>query len=58
MLADYLEYAALGLALALVFAALCVLFIRYERGRRRAYEKMSPEERKELKVFQGVFRRR
>jgi hypothetical protein len=59
MLAEYLRYALLGLAIFLVFVGLCFVFIRYEQTRRRALEKMTPEERKEAKVFQqGVFRRR
>lgn len=59
MVAEYIQYALIGLAVALGFAVICYLSIRYERGRRRAYDRMTPEERKEEDVFRrGVFRRR
>ena len=55
MVAEYLWY---GLAGLLVFAAVCWVNIRYEQGRRRAEENMTPDERREAKAFKGVFRRR
>ena len=59
MIADYGWYALYGVLGLLVFAAVCWVSIRYEQGRRRAYEKMTPEERKEEDLFRrGVFRRR
>ena len=59
MFAEYLEYALYGLAGLLIFAVVCYVCIRYEQGRRRAEETMTPEERKEGAVVRrGVFRRR
>ena len=58
MLADYVTYALYGLGGAIGFDAVCWVMIRYEQGRRRANDQMTPEERREAKVFQSVFRRR
>jgi len=59
MLAEYLQYAFIGLGIALGFGVAWYVSFRYEQGRRRAYEKMTPEQRREAEVFRrGVFRRR
>lgn len=59
MPADYVQYALVGLGIVLGIALLCVVSIRYERGRRRALDRMTPEERREEEVFRrGVFKRR
>lgn len=56
---DDLWTALYGLGGVIAFAAFCWVFIRYERGRRRAEEAMSPQQRKQAEVFRrGVFRRR
>ena len=58
-IANHGWYALYGMMGLLVIAAVYWVSIRYEQGRRRAYEKMTPEERKEEDVFRrGVFRRR
>ena len=59
MIAEYVQHALIGLALVLGFAVVCYLSIRYEKGRRRIYERMTPEEKREEAVFRrGAFRRR
>lgn len=59
MVAQYAEYALVGLAAVVGFALFLYVFIRAERGRRRAYDEMTPEERREEDVFRrSVFRRR
>jgi hypothetical protein len=50
MLLEYLWYALVGLLLVLAFAGALVLNIRYERARKRAEARMTPEERKERDV--------
>ena len=50
MFADHLWYALVGLILALVFVGALLLNVRYERARRKAEAKMTPEERKEREV--------
>jgi hypothetical protein len=57
MLYDYLWYAVAGLAAAAAFLAVLALNIRYERGRRRAWERMTPEERKQREVFGNALKR-
>jgi hypothetical protein len=51
MFTDYLWYALLGLLVALAFVAALLFNIRYERARRRAEARMTPEERKEKDVI-------
>jgi uncharacterized protein (DUF58 family) len=50
MLVEYLWYALFGLLAALIFLGALLLNVWYERGRRRADAKMTPEERKEKAV--------
>jgi hypothetical protein len=57
MLYEYSWYALIGLLLVLVFIGALVLNIRYERARRRAEAKMTPEERKRRDVFANAARK-
>jgi hypothetical protein len=57
MLIDYLWYVLMGLLLALVFVGALLLNIRYERARRRAEAKMTPEERREREAFSMIARK-
>ncbi len=50
MFFEYAWYALIGLLVLVAFAGALVLNIRYERGRRRAEAKLTPEERKERDV--------
>lgn len=50
MFFEYAWYALIGLLVLVAFAGALALNIRYERGRRRAEEKLTPEERKERDV--------
>jgi hypothetical protein len=50
MFFEYAWYALIGLLVLAAFAAALVLNIRYERARRRAEAKLTPEERKERDV--------
>ena len=59
MVAEYIQYVLIALAVASGFAVVCYASIRCEQGRRRSLEKMTPEERREEEVFRrGVFKRR
>jgi hypothetical protein len=51
MLLDYLWYALIGLLVALVFVGALLLNVRYERARKKAEARMTPEERKERDAF-------
>ena len=54
-----IDYLPIGLALLAAIVVLSGVAIRYERGRRRLRDAMTPEERREEEVFRkGVFRRR
>ena len=50
-MSEYLWYALIALLVGLAFIAALVLNIRYERARRRAEAKMTPEECKRREVF-------
>ena len=50
MFVEYAWYALIGLMLLVAFAGALILNIRYERARRRAEAKLTPEERKERDV--------
>ena len=50
MLFEYAWYALIGLLVLVAFAGALALNVRYERGRRRAEAKLTPEERKEREV--------
>lgn len=50
MFFEYAWYALIGLLVIVAFAGALVLNIRYERDRRRAEAKLTPEERKERDV--------
>ena len=62
MLSQYTWYGLIGLGAAVAFIFVNVLNIRYQRARRKADAKLTPEERRikdaEDKAFQGIFRRR
>ena len=57
MLFEYLWYALVALLVALACVGALVLNIRYERARRRADAKMTPEERKAKEVFANAARK-
>jgi hypothetical protein len=50
MFLEYAWYALIGLLVLAAFAGALLLNIRYERARRRAEAKLTPEERKERDV--------
>ena len=50
MLFEYIWYALIGLLVAVAFTGALALGVRYERARRRAEAKLTPEERKERDV--------
>ena len=50
MLYEYIWYALIGLLVSVAFTGALVLAVRYERARRRAEAKLTPEERKEKEV--------
>ena len=54
MLYEYLWYALIGIP---IFVVVLMLNIRYERARRRAWERMTPEEREQKEVFGNALKR-
>jgi hypothetical protein len=50
MFFEYICYALIGLLVLVAFVGALVLNVWYERGRRRAEAKLTPEERKERDV--------
>ncbi len=62
MSSQYTSYVLIGLLAVAAFVVLNLVNIRYQRARRQADAKLTPEERRvkdaEDKAFQGIFRRR